>query len=83
MKMIRHEPSGKIEVILSRRNLEAMLAKLNGHPPNSGLTALGSRDDAPGLILRVEENEPHYAHRGGVAGEVHPETEAAIEAMRS
>lgn len=77
MKMHRFA-DGKIEVVLSRRNIEVMLAKLNGHPPDSLLTALGG-GEAEGLILRVEENDIHYGDRP--YGRAHPDTEAAVAAL--
>jgi hypothetical protein len=58
-------------VVLSRRNLEALLAKLDGAPYDSACTIY--RD---GVWVRAEENEKHYGERE--PGEMHPETEARL-----
>lgn len=70
-------------VVLSRRNLLALLAKLDGSPPCSACTI-----EAPSMYgfyaVTVEEDEPHYNHPERVAaigskpGEMHPDTEARI-----
>lgn len=49
-------------VVLSRRNLLTLLAKLDGHPPNSACT-IGGGTDAPGLFVKAEEDDVHYASR--------------------
>lgn len=69
-------------VILSRRNLRTLLAKLDGNPPNSACTIIGGTD-APGLFVVAEEDEVHYADRlvpNGMTkyGPMHPDTERAI-----
>jgi len=64
-----------VEVVLSRRNLLALLAKLDDYPTQSTCTILGG-DDAFGLTLRVEDDAVHYADRQ--AGAMHPDTEAEI-----
>jgi hypothetical protein len=61
----RKETSMKVngkEMVLSRRNLEALLAKLDGHPPGSACTIVGG-SDAEGWTVRAEENGAHYADR--------------------
>jgi len=60
-------------IILSRRNLESLLAKLDGHPPNSACT-IGN----DGWWIKAEENEVHYAERELAAGIMHPETEKTL-----
>lgn len=81
--MKRRIINGKEFVILSRRNLKTLLAKLDGHPPNSAC-AIGGGIDAPGLWVIAEEDEAHYANREVPAGmtkygPMHPDTEAAIQ----
>ena len=61
---------------LSRKNLESLLAKLDGNPPGSACTISGG-SDAPGFFVTAEENEIHYAHRP--AGQMHEATELAIQ----
>lgn len=62
-------------LVLSRRNLLALLAKLDGYPKESALTILGG-DDAPGFLVSAEEDDVHYASRR--AGVMHPDTEEVI-----
>src|SRR3990167_5373676 len=69
-------------VYLSRRNLEALRAKLNGHPAESACTIQGPVM-YPTTFVTAEEDDLHYAHssRGehvGEQGPMHPETEAVI-----
>lgn len=59
-------------IVLSERNLWALLAKLNGHPPDSAATIVGG-SDAPGVVVRAEINAVHYADRE--PGPIHGETE--------
>lgn len=70
---------GAVNVMsLSRRNLEALLTKLDGVPSGSNCTIMGGTD-AQGWLVTAEENDVHYAERP--AGGMHPETEAAIAAL--
>lgn len=62
----------KVTLVLSRRNLLTLLAKLDGYPPNSACTIMGG-SDAPGVLVRAEEDDVHYQDRP--AGRMHPETE--------
>jgi hypothetical protein len=69
-------------IILSRRNLESLLAKLDGNPPDS-VCEIGAPDIYGSFSVKAEENGPHYAHesRGdvkGIAGQMHPDTEGII-----
>lgn len=69
-----------IKVVLSRRNLETLIAKLDGHPGNSEKTLVGPTM-YPITVVVAEENEEHYSHEsreGVAAGEVHHETLAAM-----
>jgi homoserine kinase len=74
-------------VKLSRRNLLTLLAKLDGHPPNSACTIQGG-SDAWGYFVVAEEDEEHYAHREGWPtatkwGPMISSTEDRIEEMRA
>ena len=62
-------------VVLSRRNLLSLLAKLDGHPPMSTCTLIGG-DEAPDIRVRAQEDDIHYAKRP--AGPMHPDTEERI-----
>lgn len=73
MKVIRYGPI--TSVVLSRRNLLALLAKLDGHPPNS-LCSIDGGADAPGFMVTAEEDHFHYRDRP--AGEMIEETEDLI-----
>lgn len=66
-------------LVLSRKNLLTLLAKLDGYPEDSQYTILGG-DEAPGILVKAEENEVHYAHRE--AGIMHTETEAHIRGLK-
>lgn len=68
------EPDGwPVGIELTRRNLNALLAKLDGNPPNSACTIL-----APGstFFVKAVEDSEHYTDRR--AGIMHPDTEAAL-----
>lgn len=62
-------------MILSRRNLMSLLAKLDGSPPRSRCTIIGG-SEALGWTVVAEEDEVHYADR--YPGEMHPQTEEAL-----
>lgn len=69
-------------IVMSRRNLETLLAKLDGNPPDSACE-IGAPIIYGNFWVKAEENGPHYAHesRGdvaGIAGRMHPDTEAII-----
>ena len=67
-----------VEIVLSRRNLKALLAKLDGNPPDSKCAILGGVD-APGIVVKAEEDDVHYGSRGFPPGQMVDETEAALE----
>ena len=74
--------NGREFVILSRRNLLTLLAKLDGHPVDSACTIRGGVD-APGLWITAQEDDEHYKDRvvpEGMTqyGPMHPDTEAAL-----
>lgn len=62
-------------IVLSRRNLLTLLTKLDGYPPNSYCMISGGTD-APGVVIRAEEDHIHYDDRP--AGEMHPDTEQRV-----
>jgi hypothetical protein len=83
---MRVEKDGAATIfIFSRRNLLTLLAKLDGHPPNSACK-IGAPPMYGHYWARVEEDDVHYAHSDrdepGVglmpAGRMHPETEHGI-----
>lgn len=75
---------GVVTVTLSRRNLLALLHKLDWPP--SARTIINQdcyRDDEPVddvlLVLRAEDNAEHYRRRPHPPGVMHPYTEASID----
>jgi hypothetical protein len=62
-----------VGVELTRRNLEALLAKLDGNPPNSRCTLI---DETDTMFVKAVENAEHYTAR--LPGAVH---RATCEAM--
>ncbi len=68
-------------VVLSRRNLETLLAKLDGNPPDSACTIMAPSEYGRWAV-KAEENDVHYAHPdrevGPEHGRMHPDTEAAL-----
>ena len=70
---MRHEINELgIRVFVSRRNLLALLAKLDGYPAGSSKTIV--RD---GLQVTAEEDTEHYKERK--PGKMHGETEKQIK----
>lgn len=68
-------------VFLSKRNLLSLLAKLNGHPPDSACTLMYQQKDNSWLIVTGEPDNIHYVNSerdGNTAGPTHPDTEKAI-----
>jgi hypothetical protein len=64
-----------IYVVLSRRNVLALLAKASGYPADSLCTIyFPGTDYEPRLIVRVEPDDVHYANRHA-PGPMVPETE--------
>lgn len=76
MRLDRGE--GPITLVLSRSNLRALLAKLDGHPADTQRMIAGSIVDAPGVLVVAEEDEDHYGSMGRRRGVMHPDTEAAM-----
>lgn len=72
-------------VVLSRRNLLALLAKLRGFPAKSSCTLSYSTKNNQRLLVQAEEDDVHYANpeRDDDArlkpGKMHPETERQMK----
>lgn len=60
---LRRADSEVVEVVLSRRNLRALLAKLDGHPAGSSCTLVREMGDGRLLVLSAEEDGVHYRDR--------------------
>lgn len=70
---MKRDPSGAI--ILSRRNLLALLHKLDME--GSAKIICKRMEDDSLLVVRAEDDEQHYGD--GAAGPMHPETEKFIK----
>lgn len=74
--------NGDLLLVVSRRNLLSLLAKLDGHPPGSMCTIGSPRDsDSPPVWLKAEEDDVHYSHpsrEGAPPGPMHSDTEAML-----
>lgn len=66
-----------IVIELTRRNLTALLAKLDGHPPDSACTLVAPTSDGPYAVKAVEDAE-HYGARK--PGPLHASTAEALAA---
>lgn len=78
---------GFLRVYLSRRNLLALLVKLDGAPEDSACTIVSPDTCDPMFSITAEEDDVHYAHESraelaGIAGTMHPDTEAAMRHLR-
>ena len=68
-----------VHVYLSERNLKALLAKVQGHPPDSACTIEYVTREGLTLIVTAEPDDVHYGNPErvlSVAGPMHPATEA-------
>jgi hypothetical protein len=71
---VTRTPSGQVlGVYVSRRNLYALIAKLNGIPPDSACTLLAPDECGP-FFITAEEDAEHYHH---------PEASRRAEGSRS
>jgi hypothetical protein len=71
------EDDGDFPVLeLTRRNLTALLAKLDGHPPGSARSLI---DPDRRIMVRAVEDAAHYADRP--PGPVHEDTAAVTKKM--
>jgi hypothetical protein len=72
---------GVVHVALSERNLKALLAKLQGHPPDSSCTISYAVPDLGWLYVTAEPDAVHYANPERDTpepGEMHPDTEERL-----
>lgn len=72
------ENEAKVRVVLSRRNLLALLAKLDERPPGSRVTLYAPNPVGVRLVVSVgaEEDDEHY--QGRQPGPIHPSREEAL-----
>ena len=69
----------QIHIVLSRRNLLTLLAKLEGHPPLSACTiSFPGAGEEPALVVSAESDDLRYGRRSAPAGAMHPDTEAWV-----
>jgi len=80
---MRFELGDKTAVVyLSRRNLKALTAKLDGYPEDSAMTIHYTSKNGEVLTVTAEEDAVHYANPERdvlYGGEMHPATEARIK----
>ncbi len=85
---VEYNDDGTVKgLVVSRRNIITMLAKLNGSPEDSARTIMAPNvEGRDPFYLKAEEDAEHYfgpartesgAHEG--AGLMHPDTEARME----
>ena len=80
MRIDRSTPEhAHMAITLSRRNLIALLAKLDGHPPDSAATLVWGDPNGGSITVRAEENDPHYGSRGYGPGPMVSDTEDQID----
>lgn len=65
-------------VTLSERNVRTLMAKIEGHPPESHKQLTRQVNHTVGLMVIVEDDEKHYGDRGYGPGPMHPDTETAM-----
>lgn len=78
---VEKNPDGvPVALVLSRRNIITLLAKLDGAPEDSECTIMAPMQYGH-FAVRAEEDAVHYYHpereEQGKAGRMHPDTEAA------
>jgi hypothetical protein len=81
---IEENATDSVTIVLSRRNLLTLLAKLDGHPPGSACSIAAPMGYGEWEVI-AEEDGPHYDHpnRMSVVGDsrpgpMHPATERAL-----
>jgi len=70
-----------VYVTLSRRNLMALLAKLDGYPVSSECEIARHQDNFGWFSVKAEEDDVHY--NGRVAGPMHPDTESRMDWLQN
>ena len=84
MRIDRSVPEhAHMAITLSRRNLLALLAKLDGHPPDSAATLVWGDPNGGSITVRAEENDPHYGSRGYGPGPMVSDTEDQIDIVEA
>lgn len=73
MKVVPGTGGTMVGVELTRRNLTALLAKLDGNPPDSACTLT---DSTGTVYVKAVENAEHYSDRA--PGVLHDATEAKV-----
>lgn len=68
-------------LVLSRRNLETLIAKLDANVEEPDVSAVTLIAGGEGWLVRAEENDVHYSDRP--AGRIHPRDEAKISAPKT
>ena len=72
---------GLVVIALSRRNLLALIAKLDGHPAGSAKTLTYETGDGVRLVIRAEEDNEHYLNQerdSPLPGRLNADTDGAI-----
>lgn len=75
------EKNGVFRIYVSRRNLNTLIAKLDGFPPSSACTIAAPSMYTPPFYITAEEDDVHYSHpsrQGEEAGVMHPHTEVKL-----
>ena len=57
------DSQGRIHIFLSRSNLEGLLDKLNGTPPDSSCSFMRDTGELGVIIVTAEEDAEHYNSR--------------------
>ena len=70
-----------VHIELSRRNLLSLLAKLDGHPPNSACTIISPMPSPIEVSVTAVEDEAHYSDRP--AGQMVQDTEDKLREQAS
>lgn len=65
-----------LHLVLSERNVRALLAKLSGYPDLSARTIIKSAEDGSRVAVTIAPDSEVYANRQ--PGGMHPATEQAI-----
>lgn len=72
-----------VEIVLSERNIRALLAKLSGFPLDSACMICIEDSEGVTLCVKAESNDTHYGTRPWPPGTMHPETESFLEAEKT
>jgi hypothetical protein len=70
------DSDGVVTVELTRRNLEALMAKLDGYPEGSACTICAGTSQGGPLLVKAVENAAHYGDRP--PGALHRDTEGRV-----